>query len=536
MLALIMNGCSEDFLEIEPKDGVFESTVWSSIQNANLFLNDIYRDMPTGFLTTGYDRFDNWTDNSIATFGWLASNNGIARRDYSPDSSPVASWWSSTYGIIRKCNIAIIQAPTIEGASQEEIDQFIGQAQFLRAYWYSWMVNFFGGVPIITEALDRTSGEDLEYPRSTYEDCIEFIRQDFQDAADALPATWGSGDKGRATEGSALAFKSEIELYAGQWQNSYNTSKEVMALDYSLAPDYGDMFIPIGEVNNEVIFDVDFDGDARAHNLEVFHSPRIDLEMGVAAGWGHTLPTQDLVDCYEFTDGTLGDDPIHADDPYTDRDNRFYETILYDGAPWKGSTIYTRFDPEVQQGSFSNSFDDNHTHQGTLTGYYWRKSLDESIFPSETNFYGKSVNGTNIVLMRFGEVLLNMAEAKNELTGPDAEVYEAINSLRQRGGIPDLIGLDQAQMREKIRNERRVELAFEGKRYFDIMRWGIALDVLDRTVTGMRIEEQTDGSLIYNQVPAFRGEKAFNSPRDYLFPIPITAIDKNSKLVQNPGW
>jgi hypothetical protein len=263
----------------------------------------------------------------------------------------------------------------------------------------------------------------------------------------------------------------------------------------------------------------------------------VDPVTVVAAGWGHLLPTQELVDAYEFKDGALGDDSGHADDPYTGRDDRFYATILYNGSDWRGGKIWTYFDPTVQQGTFSNSFDDNHTHQGTLTGYYFAKHLNPNVVPSETTYYGQSVGTTNAIVYRFGEILLMYAEAKNELSGPDGTVYDAVNRLRERGGILPLSGLGQDEMRERIRNERRVELAFEGdKRYWDIIRWRIAGQVFNKSKGGMRIVVQPDGSLEYNRVDAFRGEMRFNEPRDYLFPIPQAAREVNPKLEQNPGW
>ncbi len=533
VLLCFFASCKKSFLDTTPTTPS-DATIWASYQNANLFINGIYSDIPTDFLLFGYDPFDNWTDNQFPTFNWPTSLASVAPRNYNTTNSPVDSWWGTGYAEIRKCNIVLQNTPNIPDATDDQKNQMIAQAKFFRAYWYSWLVNFFGGVPIIQVPLDKSSGDTLDYPRSSYADCVTFMQQDLTDAANALPDEWPDNDKGRVTKGAALALKSEIELYASKWQDCVNSCNAIFALNkYSLA-DYSTMFIPAGEVNNEVIFDVDFDGKTKAHSAEVFLSPRVDPASGIAAGWGHVQPTQELVDEYEFTDGKPGNDPSHANDPYTGRDKRFYESILYNGSDWRGGKVWTYYDPTINV--YANNFDINFSHQGSQTGYYFHKYLDPTLTPSETNYYGKPINGTNAVLFRLGEIYLNFAEAQNELSGPTGDVYQKIDLLRERGGIPDLpASLSQDDMRTRIRNERRVELAFEGKRYFDIMRWKIGPQVLNTTLQGMEITG-TPGNWNYQRVPAYNGKRVFQDPRDYLFPIPSSALDRNPKLTQNPGW
>ncbi|TQO39744.1 putative outer membrane starch-binding protein [Arenibacter algicola] len=539
LLTLLITGCSEEFVEVQPTSSVTSDAVFSSFTNTNIFLNELYSDIPANDEWFSYDPRANWSDDSQATFGWVTSNNGIARRDYSTSNAPVGNGtWASHYASIRKANLLIKGVENaVEGIyNQEEKDELIGQAKFLRAFFYLRLAKYFGGVPLIDKVLDRSSDEDLTYPRSSYEETIDFIVKDCREAADVLPTVWTGDGSTRASKGAALAQMADAQLFSERWGACVTTCEEIFTLGYDLVDNYVSIFRPETEDNQEVIFDVEFN-ESFAHDSEVFNSPRVDPVTGVAAGWGHLLPTQELVDAYEFKDGTQGDDLGHAADPYVGRDERFYATILYNGSDWRGGKIWTYFDPTVQQGTFSNSFDDNHTHQGTLTGYYFAKHLNPNVVPSETTFYGQSVGTTNAIIYRFGEILLMYAEAKNELSGPDGTVYDAVNRLRTRGGILPLSGLSQAEMRERIRNERRVELAFEGdKRYWDIIRWRIAGQVFNRSKGGMRILEQPDGSLEYNRVDAFRGEMRFVEPRDYLFPIPQAAIEVNPKLEQNPGW
>ncbi len=539
MVAIMLVSCSEDFVEVQPKSSITSDAVFSSYTNTNIFLNELYSDIPVGTEWFSEDARANWSDDSMATFGWTTSQNEIARRDYSTSNAPIGNGtWRSHYASIRKANMIInnVEAAPEGTYSIDEKNQLQGQAKFLRAFFYLRLVKYFGGVPLIDKVLSRDSEEGITFPRSSFEETIDFIVQDCREAADVLPEVWTGDRSTRASKGAALAQMADAQLFSERWSDCVITCEEIFALDYSLVDDYSSLFRPETEDNSEVIFDVEFN-ESYAHDNEVFNSPRVDPVTGVAAGWGHLLPTQELVDSYEFKDGSLGNDEDHANDPYTNRDNRFYATILYNGSDWRGGKIWTFFDPTVQQGSFSNSFDDNHTHQGTLTGYYFAKHLNPKVAPSETTYYGKSVGTTNAIVYRFGEILLIYAEAKNELSGPDGTVYDAVNQLRARGGLQPLSGLDQSTMREKIRNERRVELAFEGdKRYWDIIRWRIAGTVFNKSKGGMRIVVQPDSSLEYNRVDALRGEMRFNEPRDYLFPIPQEAIEVNPKLEQNSGW
>ncbi len=536
ILCSSLGACKKDFLETTPASPS-DKTIWGSYTNANLFVNDIYAGLPSDFLLFGYDPFDNWSDNQFPTFNWVTSLASIAPRNFNSTSSPVNSWWSSCYAQIRKCNIVLKNTPEIPDATQEQKDLMVAQARFFRAYWYSWLVNFFGGVPIIEVPLDKSSGDTLNYPRSSYDQCVQFIQKDLSDAAGALPVTWSDGkDDGRITKGAALALKSEVELYASKWQDCISSCNEIFSLGKYALGDYNTMFIPAGEDNSEVILDIPFDGKTKGHSAEVFLSPRVDPASNIAAGWGHIQPTQELIDDYEFTDGKPATDPSHAAEPYTGRDNRFYASILYNGSDWRGGKVWTYYDPAINV--YSNNFDINFSHQGTQTGYYFHKYLDPTLTPSETNYYGKPINGTNAVLFRLAEVYLNFAEAQNELAGPATEVYGKINELRKRGGLADLpTGLTKDDMRKRIRHERRIELAFEGKRYFDIIRWKIGAQVLNTTLHGMKITGSA-GNWKYEKVEAYNGKRVFNDQRDYLFPIPSNALDQNPKLQgnQNPGW
>lgn len=243
-------------------------------------------------------------------------------------------------------------------------------------------------------------------------------------------------------------------------------------------------------------------------------------------------PTQDLVDEYEMdngrpiTDPNSGYDPQH---PYLHREPRFYASIVYDGSYWYDDTIYTR----LGVGSL-NQLDLSNAGDNTNTGYNLRKRMNPNIPLGADNWDGATSN-ENYYYFRYAEVLLMYAEAQNEAVGPDPSVYQAINEVRTRVALPDLPeGMSQAQMRTAIQRERRVELAFEGKRRWDLVRLRIASEKYAQGLHAMKMEE-TGGQLHYTVISAPGGNRAF-SEKNYLFPIPQYALDQNSKLTQNTGY
>ena len=228
-----------------------------------------------------------------------------------------------------------------------------------------------------------------------------------------------------------------------------------------------------------------------------------------------------------ITDPTSGYDAQH---PYVHREKRFYESIVYDGSFWYDDTIFTR------QGIGSpNEIDLSDHNDATQTGYYLRKGLNDQITLGADNWNSGS-SGQNYYYFRYAEVLLNYAEAQNEAVGPDGSVYTAMNTIRERAALPDLTtGLSQDAMRTAIRRERRVELAFEGKRYWDLIRWHIADINLNRQIHGISIK--ANGAVLsYAPINVPGGDHKFDAGKNYLFPIPQAAIDQNKKLTQNAGY
>jgi starch-binding outer membrane protein, SusD/RagB family len=531
--------CSKNILNITPATTLSDATVFTDSSTAYLFLNNIYNDLNPGpFVSNSYNSpseignepLDEFSDNACygpeaGTLSYSLFNND------SYGSSTAAqifnSQWTNMYVYIRACNL-FIEKVTAANFQAGTTSSMIAQARFLRAYFYKNLIDLYGGVPIITKVLDNeTQGDSIFYPRSSYDSCVFFIQNECTQAAANLPLTVSGVNIGKATQGAALALKGEEELYAGKWQDAAATNMQIMQSGvYSLFPDYVGLFYMSNEDNPEVVFDIQY-----AANIKPRHNNQywgvVDVAKG--AGWGDCGPTQDLVDDFQFIDGkTAAEGSAYYDpaNPYNNREKRFYASIIYDGCIWRGTPVYTRLGiaNNVNQinvvGLAGNS---------GRTGYFVRKIQDSTI-PSTPS----TLDGTNVIVWRYAEVLLNYAEAQNELSGPDPTVYSAINLVRTRAGLPNVpVGLDQDSMRSVIRHERRIELAFEGKRFYDIRRWQTAPQIFSQPIHGMEITT-VNGQLNYAVIPI--RTVTFNPARDYLQPIPQTVLDQNPQLTQNPGY
>ncbi len=529
--ASMLLSCDDDFLDKTPLNLISEESVWSDINLAEAFVNNIYTGLPNGY-TRGYYMLSSATDESDNTYQWTQAEY-FTRGDYTPsdypqfgvpwDGSYATGPWGLNYRYIRSCNLFLENIDNVPDA-QERKDQLTGEVKFLRALFYHELTKIYGGVPLETEVKGIDDLDALLTPRSSYEECINFIVNDLTEAASLLPE---KDYEARAVQGSANALKGRVLLYAERWGESAAASKIVMESGiFSLFPDYGELFMAENTANQEVIFDNQFKIDRRYHPVDLFNNPA----GGEGGGWGGTAPTQNLVDMYDLTDGLSYDEsPLYdPNDPYINLDPRFYASIQYEGADWGGNTIETRVKGQhgIDGGSNGTNAD------ATKTGYYLRKFLDES---NIGRLYANGDGGPSYnswIILRLGEVLLNYAEAQNEaLASPDESVYDAVNSVRARVGMPPIPeGLSKEQMREEIREERAVELAFEEHRFYDVRRWGLGEEIFNAPIYGMRISE--DGS----SYTRFKVEDRVFQPKHYLMPIPQQERDKNSKLDQNPGW
>ncbi|MCF2517009.1 RagB/SusD family nutrient uptake outer membrane protein [Dyadobacter sp. CY351] len=531
-LFLTQLSCSK-FLEVESREQVSDATLWQTTGNADLFLNNVYSGLPGPFNT--YDPGENFTDNAMNGVNGTASRTLYANSVYTPSNTP--NVWN-LYNSIRAANLFISKA-TASPLADDWKKLRLAEARFVRAYYYMLLWTNHGGVPIITDVLNQSEQDDEIFrARNTAEETYQFIVSECAAIANDLPLT---AEAGRASKGAALTLQGFCELYQAsalynpsndkaKWLQAAKTNKQVIDLAaYTLFPNYETMLLEANNNNSEVIFSKQYlGGTSLGAGKEGLYGPWI--VGGIQFAYGGVNPTQELVDEYAMANGLPISDPASGYDPqkpYVNREKRFYQSVIYDGALWLDKEMV------MKQGVGSrNATDLSNTNEATNTGYYLKKGLD----PKYAVNGDHKLSSANFVIFRFAEVLLSYAEAQNEAVGPDVSVYEAINAVRKRAELPALkAGLTQAQMRTAIHRERRVELAFEEKRWYDLMRLKLAEKNLNGTVHGMVIE-QTGGKWVYKVVPAPEGARAFFANKNYVFPIPQNAIDRNSKLTQNPNY
>jgi len=589
VILFVTSSCDqEEFLENENKSNLTDQTQWASDQNADIYLNDIYSEIPK--YQNMAEQLDYYTDDYNISHYYTASNwrEGICQ---APSSSTTGNWsgthgptfgysWEVFFEKLRKCNTFIQKIEeNKENFSTEYYNKRIDEAKFIRAYFYSEYFMHVGGLPIIEVPLDRNTmtEDELLYPRSTFEQTFNFITNELGNIVNNgyLPVKYSSGDPnaGRVTLGAALALKGWIELFgasplfntadpylpdpgkyvhfgsqdAGRWATAAATNKKFIdemgnGNPYALFDDNANMFRVANEYNSEVIWDRQFLAiPGMGANYERRGGPTYVL--GQYMTWGNYNPTQELVDQFCMANGKVITDPesgYDPQDPYVGREQRFYDAIVYDGATYKldwmpeADIIYTRIDETYVNPDKTNQIDLAGKTDVGDSGYYQKKRLNPDAKPAN------NASGQNEILYRYAEVLLNFAEAQNEATGPTAEVYDAINKIRERGNIPPLEpGLSKDEMRDAIWRERRVELCFENKRYWDNKRWGIAEEVMGTQRHNMVIRNtnpsDNSGEWVYNVEVEKKWNAEFNL-KQYMSPIPQDVPDQNIKIEQNPGY
>ena len=548
---LLTNVSCTDFMDdIKPTNSVTDEGIWLTESSAMLFMSKVYRDLDgVGYSVNSFNDHALdvlFTDDCVQIVE--KASNMWNLFDFNASSSPLDRW-GNRYGCIRRANIALKNLPE-SPLSTNVKERLMGDAYFLRAMFYLELFRYYGGAILIDKPLDRNT-DDIFLSRATAEETLKFILSDFQNAADRLPVVVPDNELGRATKGAALGMMAVTYLYAAgvidskYYSDAAKTARMLVSGElkdtYSLFQgDFDKLFFEENEHNSEVIFDIQFAYPYRFSSAQTVLAPP---QPGTPAeyGWGKDHPTASLADEFEMTNGEPFDwsNPEHAAAPYENRDKRFYATLHYDGKPWKGKILYTAQNTPTNLTLKENPNGMNGTGAVTKTGYYIGKYMNENVLCGYDN-RGRGVGGGhNFIVLRYAEILLTLAEAENEVNGPTAEVYSAINEIRARVGQPALpIGLSKDEMRKRIRHERRCELALEGKRWFDIQRWRIGEDVLNKDAQGCLVTyvEGLDGKITPTYETVFVCKKASQAPRDYLLPIPQSARDRNPNLEQNPMW
>jgi len=581
----LMSCDNEEFLDNETKSFLTDASQWGSDANADIFINDIYRNIPR--FSNEAEQMDYYSDDYNISHYYTASNwrRGIA---IAPGGPTGGAWfgshgptngfnWNSFFQKIRKTNVALVNLEANqENFTPEFYNEKSDEVRFLRAYFYSEYFMQVGGLPIIEVPLNRNTmtEDELLTPRSTFEETFNWITGELGEIVSNgnLPVKYSAGETGagRATLGAALALKGWLELFAAsplfnsgssylpdpgnfvhfasadpsRWAKAAATNKQFIDNyegTYDLFPDLANLWRESNEYNEEIIWDRQIVKNIGGLGNNYERRGGVTYVLNTYYTWGNYNPTQELVDEFKMAENGLHiSDPASGYDPqnpYTGREKRFYDFIVYDGASYKldwmptEDIIYTRIDkvnPSVNEIDLAGATDVGDS------GYYQKKSMNPDAAPAD------DASGQNNVLYRYAEVLLNYAEAQNEAVGPDASVYAAINKIRTRSDLPDLqAGLSKDEMRDAIRSERRVELCFENKRHWDLKRWQIMEETMGvarhNMVITNSIPEDNSGVWEYSVEPEIKYEAAFNA-KQYMAPIPQSVIDQNPKVSQNPGY
>ncbi len=508
--------CDKDLLTTIPNDRISSEIFWQTEQDAILAANGVYLFIEDVWK---YVHWDAMSDIGHVTLQWRGESL-IEKGDLNAGTAQnvIHGHWNECFKGIQTANIFLDHVDNVETLYPEVIESLKGEVKTLRALFYIRLASLFGDVPLLTK--ETTLEESKNLVRNPISDVWDFIGKELTEAAALLPEV--QVEKGRITKGAALALKARAMLYAGRYPEAAAVAKEVMDLDvYSLYPSYEKLFTYEAENCEEIIFDRQYSKNILPSNIFQLTTPN-----SIWPQINSFVPTKIAVDAYQMKNGKSIDDPdsnFDPFDPYSNRDPRFYYTILAPGDQMLNSEIY---DSRPNSGTADAV---GYSENTTATGFNVKKYLNIEDLDDPSNC------GINLIMLRYAEVLLIYAEAKIEANQIDQSVLDAINEVRQRPDVnmPLIDVTSQTELREVVRNERLVELAFEGLRYFDIRRWRIAEDVVPGIIYGMTYSEDGE-NLKTISLPGF--VKTFDKDRDYLWPIPYRERELNPSLEQNPNW
>ena len=536
MAALLGTSCS-DFLDVTPKDALSPSTTWQTETDAEKFAIGCYDGWEDGTQLLYFDCGSDYGFNNFSWEGYRPWGDGTLTA-----TNTGASLYSFT--TIRRCNTFMENIDAIPFTDEATKNDLIAQVRFLRAYQYFKMNWWYGGVPIID---NYESAEEAQVPRNTEEEVRTFVEQELDEITPMLNAT--PAERGRVAKGAALALRMREALYYEDWATAKDRAQQIIDLgQYSLDPDYENLFTVAGQSSPEIILAVQYIENTKG--LGVIGQ----MYNNGDGGWSSVIPTHNLIDTYEMENGLTideagsGYDPVH---PFANRDPRLAMTVCYPGADYINSNgvtaVFNTLDTQIDGADNANYM--TSADNASKTGLTWNKYLAPI-----TQYADIWSTSACPIVFRYAEVLLTWAEAENELNGPSAEVYNKLNQIRTRVGMPEV---DQAKygtketLRELIRRERGVEFAGEGIRRADIVRWKDASGkmvaetvlngTLERRVGTVSMDASVDPELratITVDAPAtekFIETRKFAAHNRY-FPIPQTSIDKNPQLTQNNGY
>lgn len=516
LISLILYSSCDDILNTVPTDRISSEVFWKTENDAMTASNAVYR-----YLDGIQDlvRLDGATDilhGNIQFSDWAA----IERGEYDSNMEYIQTVWTHTYKGIRAVNNFLENVQQVEVTDRSRLDILSAEVRVIRAYLYIKLVMLYGDVPLITNTLTSVE-EGKEVNRDSVDEVWAFIVSELKAAATVLPET--ASETGRMTKGAAKALQARAWLFQGKWAEAEEAAKEVIDMNtYWIYPSYEKLFLYEGENNEEVILDKQYIKDSYSNNAFSFLTP-----FSLRNNGADYVPTKKLFDAYRMLNGKM----IHEEGSgftyetqYENRDPRLSYSLYIPGTELPNGEIYNSVPGSGTQDEVAN------TYLATSLGFNVRKYVNPEDYANPSNC------GINIILIRYAEVLLTYVESKIEQNKIDDSVLSAINQLRTRqdvGLAPVESGLNQEKMREIVRNERLVELAFEGLRLFDCRRWRTAETLFPGQVNGI-VYQAGDGEWKTVTIEGFI--KVFNPEKHYLWLIPQKEIDLNSNLKQNPNW
>jgi hypothetical protein len=531
-MVLILS-CNKDYLNRFPESDPNSATYYTTADQLTLAVNAAYLNLV--YQQDGFPYQMQLEGTSDLVWQRPATDaQTIGLGQHTSNTTMIRTIWTQSYIGIGRCNALLenmIKAKSVTTAAQ--YSRIEGEAKFLRAYYYGTLISLYGDVPLVVKSIPAEESYLAKTPKA---EVLNAIFSDLDSAAAKLPLSYTGTDIGRATKTSALAFKSRIALYNAKWDVAAAASKAVIDLGYhALYPNYRNLFMYVGENSRESILAFDYKLTIRTNAAPQNNQARN------SSGFSGLIPTRALADSYECTDGlTIDKSTLYSTaDPFKNRDPRMRQTLLGDGDTWFGaggitfnmtfhpdSTTCSRYTPsfaKIPNLEVTNAF-------SSYSGFIMKKYLDpqDIAVPNQSELA--------FMLIRYAEVLLNYAEAKIELNQIDASVLDAINLVRARGyGVaatqttlyPAIKTTNQTELRAIVRRERKIELAGEGLRVFDIRRWNIAEKVMNGILFGKAMNKA-----IYYSLPKPTLDE--NSSPDYTSFTSLLSVVGNFKIMDNP--
>jgi len=523
---LVMSGCNK--LDTVPTNKFTDANFWQSVENSEQVVNMAYNQM--------FSADKMWNDEALSDNIFEGRSNTAQRSIRNGTADPSLDLfnneWQWGYQGIKSCHVYLANIDLVSGMDQTLKNRRKAEIRFIRASIYFRLTNFYGAIPFFKQ--DITLDEANQLPRTPKATVLAFIHQELDEIIPFLPKreNLSAADNGRITKGAAIAFQARAYLYENNWAKTVEYCEKLIngGQDngiYSLFPNYTGLFTAANEYNSEVILDYGYIPSLKTWSKFYDAAP-----LSVGARLNAYAPLQGLVNNYVTLNGLAIDkDPAYnVNNPYANRDPRMAATIVFHGGKWTNfngseSTIY------IQPGTGNNATErmDNYvsaSSNSTSTGYYIKKYYDQT---ATATFDA----GLNIIMYRYADILLMYAEAKLELGQMNETIWnQTIRAIRSRAGFTSATALNYssalspAEMRTLIRNERRSELALEGLRYFDIVRWKAGSQYLNGYVFGAKfINNNTEDIRLDN--------RKFDETRDYLWSVPRSQMDLNKNLQPN---